>query len=62
MSMLYTAASTLGRSTKRRILLFVDIILVPPALLAAMMLQSGDGVLSGYTVSSLRHSRAMRSA
>jgi len=47
MSMLYTAASTLGRSTKRRILLFVDIILVPPALLAAMMLQSGDGVLSG---------------
>lgn len=43
MTVMYDMASTLERSSKRRILLFVDIILVSPTLLAAMALQySGD--------------------
>ena len=41
---MYDMASTLGRSTKRRILLFVDIILVPPALLTAIALQYDGGL------------------
>ncbi|MFT4742055.1 MAG: FlaA1/EpsC-like NDP-sugar epimerase [Yoonia sp.] len=44
MTAMYDMASTLGRSTKRRILLFVDIILVPPALLTAIALQYDGGL------------------
>ena len=43
MTALYNTVSTLARSTKRRILLFVDVILVPPALLIAMLLQYNHG-------------------
>jgi FlaA1/EpsC-like NDP-sugar epimerase len=43
-TVMYNMASTLARSTKRRILLFIDIILVPPALLTAMALQNDDGI------------------
>lgn len=41
MKAIYNTASTLPRSSKRRILLLVDILLVPPALVTAMALQSG---------------------
>ena len=44
MTVIYNIANTLARSTKRRILLFVDVILVPPAVLAAMILQYDDGL------------------
>lgn len=44
MTVMYDMASTIARSNKRRILLFVDIILVPPALLMAMILQYDDGL------------------
>ncbi len=44
MTAIFKIASTLARSTKRRILLFVDVILVPPALFAAMILQYNDGL------------------
>jgi FlaA1/EpsC-like NDP-sugar epimerase len=43
-TVMYNMASTLARSTKRRILLFIDIILVPPALMTAMALQNDDGL------------------
>lgn len=43
-AVMYNMASTLARSTKRGILLFVDIILVPPALLTAMVLQYDDNL------------------
>lgn len=45
MSPFYTFASTLARPAKRRILLAVDIMLVPPALLAAMVLQQSDDLI-----------------
>lgn len=44
MAVIYDIASTLARSTKRGILLCVDIILVPPALLTAMVLQYDDSL------------------
>ncbi len=42
MTRLYQITSTLARATKRRILLCVDVVLVVPALLAAMVLQYDD--------------------
>jgi FlaA1/EpsC-like NDP-sugar epimerase len=44
LSVMYNMATTLARSTKRGILLCVDIILVPPALLTAMVLQYDDNL------------------
>ena len=44
MAVIYDIASTLARPTKRAILLCVDIILVPPALLTAMVLQYDDSL------------------
>ncbi|MFT5796975.1 MAG: FlaA1/EpsC-like NDP-sugar epimerase [Candidatus Azotimanducaceae bacterium] len=41
---MYNIASTLGRTTKRRILLCADVILVAPALLAAIELQYEEGI------------------
>ena len=45
MTVMYDMVSTLARTTKRRILLCVDVILVAPALLAAMALQYDGGLV-----------------